>query len=266
MKKFLEDLQKDPELAKDVETLRFFQKTISKYHEKLLKSTEPKKEKYHREKSKIEQEVETIIEKYHSRPFDIPVTGEEEFKDTVNRVIQEKGETRGGKRRRFRRLLSLAACLIVISSIFVIVCLSKSKRDLSKLYSTFYRPLNIDYQTRDIKNIDDLFDLGIIEFVHGNYSSAIEIFNNISDTSDFYPSVCLLKGISYMEMEDFKKAATEFEGIKGDKILQDTRNWYLGLCYLKLEKFDQAKFLFTDIARNESYYSKSARTVLKRLK
>jgi len=266
LKRFLEELQKDHELAQDVETLRSFQKTISKYHKKLIKSSEPEKEKYHRAKSKIEQEIENIIEKYYSRPFDIPVTGEEEFKETVKRVIKDKGKTSSGKKRLFRRFLSIAACLIVISSILVIVCLSKSKRDISKLYSTFYRPLNIDYQTRDIKNIDDLFNLGIVEFVNGNYAVAIEVFNNIPDTSDFYPSVCLLKGISYMEIEDFNNAVNEFEEIKGDKILHDTVNWYLGLCYLKLEKFDQAKLLFTDIARNESYYSKSARTVLKRLK
>ncbi len=267
LKKFLEDLQKDPELAKDLDTLRSFQKAISKYHAKLIKSTEREKDKLHREKSKIDQEVETIIEKYHSRPFDIPVTGEEEFKDTVRKVIKEKGEIRGGKRRRFRRLLSLAACLVVISSVSTLIFLGKSKIDNDSVYEAFYKPLNIDYQTRSVKNTNDLFFLGISEFANGNYTTAIKIFNTVPDTSDFYPSVCLVKGLSYMELEDFNKAVNEFENIKkGDQILKTTMNWYLGLCYLKMDKLEEAEIIFNSLANNDSYYSENAKVVLKKLR
>lgn len=267
LKKFLEDLQKDPELAQDVETLRSFQKVILKYHKKLIKSTEQGKEKLHREKSKIEQEVETIIEKYHSRPFDVPVTGEEEFKETVKKVIKDKGKIRGDKMRRLRRYLSLAACLIIISSIPILVFLSKSKRDIGSIYECFYKPLNIDYQTRDVRNINDLIFLGAAEFANGNYTKAIEILNTIQDTSVSYPSLHMLKGISYMELEDFNKAVIELECIYNENYVFNTVvTWYLGLCYLKLDKLGEAEILFKSLANNEPYYAKDAKTILKILK
>ena len=71
-----------------------------------------------------------------------------------------------------------------------------------------------------------------------------------------------------MEINEYGEANKKFNKIIDHKAnaFIESAQWYLGLCYLRTEKSEKAKDIFSSIANSRSYYNKDARRILKKMK
>jgi hypothetical protein len=109
----------------------------------------------------------------------------------------------------------------------------------------------------------DKENIGMEEYSSGDYNKAIEIFKRQKDvTSKFY------LGLSYMKINKFQDAILPFHEVikQNNMFLNDKAYWYSGLCYLKLNQKNNAIKMFTYLSNKNGQYKKDAVEILKNIK
>lgn len=160
-----------------------------------------------------------------------------------------------------------AACFALLLAISLLNVFTGSKpENLHDVYSSFYNPYSADLLVRDKANVPaDPYTMGRDEYMKSNYGLALSYFNEVESGSINYKSICLLKGICFMETGNFEDAVLAFRNISGNPVLNDYGQWYTGLCYLELQLPEKARELFKELSRREGYYRKMSKQVLKSL-
>lgn len=101
---------------------------------------------------------------------------------------------------------------------------------------------------------------GMQYFEQKNYNKALNAFKLDADNV----VVKLYSGFSYMELQQYDQAISEFEDIidQNDNLFIDQAEWNLGLCYIITNNTDQAKETLTKITNSNTIYNIRAQQLL----
>lgn len=145
-----------------------------------------------------------------------------------------------------------AAILIVIIISGVLLLLLKKPSDPDQIYTMYFT------------DPDYLMETQVKAFVDTTITQIKpEEIEQASDIEERFTS-----GIRLMQEEKFIQASEIFRFIIDDKynLYIEEAEWYIGLCYLKLDKIEDAKALFEKIGDSKSLYQKRAKGLIRKIK
>ena len=95
----------------------------------------------------------------------------------------------------------------------------------------------------------------------GKYKEALALFSK----ADHNMTVKFYSGISYLEVNELEDAEASFQAVidNKDNLFIEQAEWYLALCYLKMNMNKDAKILFTEIANSDGFFNNKAQEILK---
>jgi tetratricopeptide (TPR) repeat protein len=182
-------------------------------------------------------------------PDQNPVTG--------TRIRQSSGPGR----HKLRKPLWIASA--VAASIVLMLCLKTlMQQEPGKLYYSYYQPFEASNFTRRgdaeeaYRNVTD----AINTYLSGDYAETVRLFGQISSDPGLMPEVYFFRGLSYLGLGMFENAETELQSciIDGTRYRPEAL-WYLSLCKLRMEKYDEAGDLLVELEYYAGMYGELAR-------
>lgn len=177
-------------------------------------------------------------------------------------------ETYTSPKPRIRR----AAYLTVAASLSVLFVFSAVNlfrfNNSQKLLKKYYQPYEITSVNRSSSSDADRTLRNAMEkYQNKEYGEAVSLFEKVLVNDPTEMSCQLYSGISYFEIEEYRKAGKSFSKVieHNDNLYIEQAKWYLGFCYLKTEEKDKAIKQFTQIANSKSFFNEKAREILKKL-
>lgn len=166
-------------------------------------------------------------------------------------------------------LLYTACAFIAVLIVSSILIFDKTYTN-DELYEKYYTHYDAGIQTRGAeKTTIDTYTQALIEYDNKKYIEAIDLLNQISDTSQAYTiSKEYFTGLSYMELKKYDEAIKHFCMVSNDyqNALHENVIWYLGLCYIKTKQNELAIKQFIELNSISSFYKKQASDLLEKLK
>lgn len=137
----------------------------------------------------------------------------------------------------------------------------------SKIYNEFYKPAEGTSGTiRSATNaqeqmIDQAFTMMSIK----EYGKALKLFSDILDKDNSNPAANFYAGTIYQMKGMYTDAIQAYNKVieQGDNLFIEQADWYLGLCYLKVNQHDKAVHQFRRISRLNGYYCQQSVSILK---
>jgi hypothetical protein len=162
-----------------------------------------------------------------------------------------------------------SACAFIALIIISSVLFFNDNYTNDDLYEKYYTHYDAGIQTRGSeKKSTDIYIQALKAYDNYQYVKAINLFNQMSDTSQSYYAKEYFTGLSYMELKNYNEAIKHFNFISNNKqnALYENVNWYLGLSYLKLKQNILAIEQFRKLVRDNSFYKKQSLDILDKLK
>jgi hypothetical protein len=201
----------------------------------------------------------------------------DDLKEFVSLGIKEKTEEGKGaikmlqpKKWLINKWYLLAASIIILISVSVILLKSvSSPTDYSSLYTAYYQPyfFVVDQTRSSDTNIDSLANEATELYKNGNYQQALELSARVLEINSKHVKAKFLHALCLIEAKKFKAAADEIKQIlSGYDSYQLESKWYLALCFLQLDKPDDAKGLLSELSLSKNLYQKRALELLDKIK
>jgi len=136
----------------------------------------------------------------------------------------------------------------------------------NSLYDKYYTTYQIKINIRSsVSNLPDSLKIAFEKFDNKKYNDAINILNRMKDkdiNAYFY------LGSLYQQTGAYEMAIIEYKEIlnNSDNIYFIENQWYLGLCYLKINDYKNALEQFNNVSKFQSYYKSSAIELVEKLK
>lgn len=110
----------------------------------------------------------------------------------------------------------------------------------------------------------DLLEQGLLLFEKDQYEESINYFEQLptSITAVYY------SGVAHMEIGEYEVAKFKFDQVIENyvNVFYDQAMWYKGLCLLKQGQIKDAKSIFKNIKKSDSYYKNQANEIIDKLK
>ncbi len=179
---------------------------------------------------------------------------------TNYKLKQSKTKVRSLKQY-WKQIASVAAVFLVFVSGY---WYANSVRSLNQLYDDYYSVDEVYLNVRSGNTTTtDVLEQGLLLFEKNKFQESIIYFEQLptSITAVYY---C---GIAHMEIDEYELAKNKFDQVIEDytNVFYDQALWYKGLCLLKQEKSEEAKFVFNRIAKSESFYNNQAQELIDKL-
>jgi len=165
----------------------------------------------------------------------------------------------------FKLSVKKVAITLVVSFMFLFFIFKVlTPYEKSDLYEKNYKPLldtSFTYRgSVDSKNIE--FHNAVDLYLSGNYDKAEELFNTQTTVT---PELLLYSGLNKMAKNKFYCAIKLFNRLyTSDEYTIETQ-WYLALCYIKINQKEKAKDIMKVLSKTEGIYKKKAEIILKNL-
>lgn len=162
-----------------------------------------------------------------------------------------------------------AACFvgIVIVSIYLITGNTKPSND--KIFANYYHRYEAELLTRSAEpsDVSDLIK-AIQLYDKGNYLEAIIRFDAILKSDATNTAAHFFIGVSYIETKEYSKAIDNLNFVvtQNDTAFVEHAEWYLSLCYIKMNQMNKAMNLLHKIANGTTFYKVMASDVLHKMK
>jgi tetratricopeptide (TPR) repeat protein len=100
-----------------------------------------------------------------------------------------------------------------------------------------------------------------------NYPSALKMLQCASAKEQDGFSVNFYSGVAYQGLGDYRSAIRSFSEVvqHGDNLLVEQSEWYIGLCYLRIEEREKAVRQFKYIVSGNGFYRDQSSKLLKQL-
>ena len=163
--------------------------------------------------------------------------------------------------------ISIAAALILIIGLGSTYFFKHRLTTPYELYSRFYSPYQADVSIRSAGQTQNGLILAIQLYQKKDYNTAFEILGNLLSNNKNNPAIRFYYGITAMELNRYETAIYQMNELinNNGQPYSIHAEWYLGLCYLKLNDKNKARHYFKKIVEDNSYYSSRAREILKKL-
>lgn len=160
-----------------------------------------------------------------------------------------------------------AASVIVLMLVFASL-VSNRRESPQNLYATYYQPYKggESVSRSSSKSVNEL-SYALREMDQGNYSTALKWLESASPTDEDGYSINFYSGVIYQETGEYNSAINSFSKVvhHGDNLLVEQSEWYIGLCYLRLDEREKALAQFKSIIRKEGYYKDQSKKIIKQL-
>ena len=154
----------------------------------------------------------------------------------------------------------LALCAVAAS----LYLQTPNKISNKSLFSQFYTSENIVDQTRGDQKIVE----AVIKFQQKDFRTASMLFKRILDKDNSNIAVWFYYGISNIETENYDNALKAFSTVikQNDNLYIEHAEWYMGLCYLKINQIDKAIDEFVLVASNpDNFHRQEAKNILEKV-
>jgi len=155
-----------------------------------------------------------------------------------------------------------AAIAVIIIAGFVLTAVIKKPYSNEKLYSMYFKPEDaLMIKRTGNPDADKVLVLAMQNYSEGRYNEALALF----DEADNNMTVKFYSGISYLEIEDVEKAIIAFQSVidNKDNLFIEQAEWYLALCYLKMDNTKEAISFFKSISTSDGFFNNKASEILK---
>ncbi|MCD4729157.1 MAG: hypothetical protein K8R74_01055 [Bacteroidales bacterium] len=152
--------------------------------------------------------------------------------------------------------------ILVVGGLWYI--LSNKPYSTEKLVTKYYKPAHPIGEIRSVEiRSGDALAEAFNHYKKNDFNNALKYFNSLDNqiTAKFYSGVC------YIELEKFDQAIESFTFVINDKdnLFVEQADWYLGLIYLMNNQRQMAISQFELISNGDSYYASQAEEIIKYL-
>lgn len=237
-----------------------------------LKSNEELAQEYRRQVNaakylKTKAQVEEVV---NDPDFAEAERQVEEFfreKDAAN-AANEKPTTKPSANRSLKRILyPLLAAAAIFTGIMLV--LNVPGDPIERIFNQYYQPLEDGRlisrgQTSGLSvNFEEALNL----YFEEDYSQSASLFSELSQSDPNQPEYSLFEGLSILGAGEYSKAAAVFDSyLSRYDIFLPEAQWYLSLCYVKLEQSEKAKDLLNELSSLDGKYGVDSKKLLKKLK
>jgi len=164
----------------------------------------------------------------------------------------------------FIKKIQLAAAVIIIMIIASSVFYFMNNRTMSNetLYGIYYEPAKTMLVVRSGNNEEVNLMQALQKYNHNDYDGAIEVFEkDNSKMAKFFLALSYMETNRVIDAVNLLKAIIE----ENDNLFVDQAEWYLGLCYLKLNETEKAIIQFSKISQSNNIYKIKSEEILKNI-
>ncbi len=170
-----------------------------------------------------------------------------------------------GIKRLYHLLLPLAA--VLITGLFIKVVFLKPNAD--DLYTKYYGPAETGYSKLrgDLSSNNSIYALSNLFYMEKDYRKADSVLNlsgkNVMESPDYF----FFNGLIKMGLGSFEEASSSFENyLDLYNKMQLESEWYLSLCYLKLDNVEQSEQILNKLNTYQNTYQTSADNLLREIR
>lgn len=264
------EILRNPDLADEIEHVRQMDAFSKRQYTKLL-STSELVEDYDDMQNVVDDSlIKSDLENLEIRKISKNDPEFHDFKEKVKtssfrKEIKEKHKNKILVPRN-TILVAAASFAVLLAFSLITLFIKSSPGNPEVLYEKFYEPYPADLLVRDINTLaDDPYQLGLLEYHQANYGMALTHFNQVPPGSEINNAIFLLKGICFMELQQFDMAILSFNSLNNDPVLSIYGKWYKGLCYVKMDNPERARDELLLISEHDRYFKRAVRKFLKSL-
>lgn len=164
------------------------------------------------------------------------------------------------------RLIGAAASVAAVISVGAMT-LNQEKTSAKELYQNTYKPYEATglYRSGAIATPEMV---GIDFYNEKNYPEALNRFKIVLKNNADHPMCNFYSGLCYQQLGEYNKAIMAFQNVinEHDNLFIEQAQWYKALSQLQINDLKRAYQSFSLIVKNNGYYSKNAKDILKKLK
>ena len=209
------------------------------------------------EDMKLQQEVLYTIANHKDDDLD--------FRKELEGISEEFFAEEERRRNSFKMnyWLAAASVIVVIGLGSYLGLLKDDNYSGGQAFVEYYTPYGADMTVRGGEQ-STLFDSALKQYQAGDMTTAIESFKELGEENEelagFFTALC------YMEMGNVENAKQQLQSTQKIAIFYEEQiKWYMALCHLKLEEYDQAELLLTQLQTSGNKYSSKAEEVLDKM-
>jgi tetratricopeptide (TPR) repeat protein len=162
---------------------------------------------------------------------------------------------------------AVAASIVVLVGINILFYSQSSTNP--KIYSEFYQPHEYNNGlTRSAMNAEELLiNQALTMLSLKEYDKALKLFSDILVKDNKNPAANFYAGTIYQVKEKYVDAIQSYIKVieEGDNLFTEQADWYLGLCYLKMDQREKAIGKFYKISKGNGYYHQQSISILNKL-
>ncbi len=268
LRKFELEILRKPEVAEEVERVRSMNHFMKEQHSKFQDSI-GLIEDYEDSENVIDEEIirqdldGLKVRKISSDQKNVNDLKTKLTESKVSHTLVEQQSNKVLVRKISVWLAAASVAILMVTSISLLTG-SRGTVDYMAAYQQFYSAPQTDLLSRDIgPGIDNTYNLALKQYDLKNYKIANQLFNDIPEESPPNTHYYLYKGVTAMELEDFKMAIEALSELKSDVVLKHEGMWYLGLSYIAMEDIPAARQVLEEIIATDGYYKKQAKKLLR---
>jgi tetratricopeptide (TPR) repeat protein len=167
-----------------------------------------------------------------------------------------------------RKHLMAVGLVLMMVGIWV-VFKGPSKSSNEKIFASYYHPYKSENNSlyRAAATTNNFID-AVNLYDSGNYQTAVAKFQTVIKNNTTDLDSRFFMGLSFIELKNYGKAIDNLSNVinQNDIFFVTHAEWYLALCYLKINQTGKAISLLNKIACNENEYQAMALEILKKLK
>ncbi|HYW96406.1 MAG TPA: tetratricopeptide repeat protein [Bacteroidales bacterium] len=183
-----------------------------------------------------------------------------------DRHIAHKPKEAQSSRTSFRKSLYFVLPAAVIFPAIFLFFSSKEVPTADEIFATYFTPYHQDLISRSYHKNDSANALieGIYYYQKALYSQSKLRLSNYIEADSSNVTALFYLGLSQMAMSDFNDAVMNFNLVlnRGFNYYREHCQWYLGLCYLKLDQVPEARRNFQSLQQHNSVYAERATLIL----
>ena len=160
-----------------------------------------------------------------------------------------------------------AASVVVLLVVFTSMMRNKAYSD-EQLYASYYQPYKSGKNiSRSAVTSSNALNSALREIDRDNYPGALKLLESAAVTENPGYSVNFFSGIAFQELGEYHKAISSFSAVvkEGDNLLVEQSEWYIGLCYLRIEERQKAIAQFRTISAGKGFYREQSSKLLRQL-
>ncbi len=160
-----------------------------------------------------------------------------------------------------------AASVIVLMVVFTSLMRSRSYSS-QQLYANYYQPYKSgESVSRSASGSYNSLNVALKEINQGKYQEALESMSMVPAKERDGYSINFYSGVAYQELGEYNHAIGSFSEVvkHGDNLLVEQSEWYIGLCYLRIDERQKALDQFRLIASRNGFYGEQSSKLLKQL-